>query len=199
MILSILYLSKDDETVFDFIGYSLESSLGDCTVKNFIADNEQDAINIIEFNNINLIVADMNIDSICSFEFYDKLNLDVKFKDIPFVFLSSDEDDQEISILKGLSNFFLKPLNIDQLLETLHNILDNTKLNNTNNLNYSIGYDYEDNSEEIELLEKILEYANNIDDKIDQNDIKSIKELSKKIKDNTNEILSARSEYSNFI
>ena len=199
MILSILYLSEDDETVFDFIGYSLESSLGDATVKNFIADNEKDAINILEFNNINLIVADMNISSIYSFEFYDKLHLDVKFQDIPFVFLSSNEEDQEISILKGLSNFFLKPLDVDQLLETLHNILDNTKSNNTKNLDYSLDYEIEEDTEQTKLLEEILEFTSIIDQKIEQNDIESIKELSQKIKDNTNSLLSTNSEYSNFL
>ena len=198
MILSILYLSEDDETVFDFIGYSLESSLGDCTIKNFVADNEKDAIEILEFNNINLIVADMNIDSIYSFEFYDKLNLDVKFQDIPFVFLSSNEDDQEISILKGISNFFLKPLDVDQLLETLHNILDNTKSNQTNNLDYTIDYDeYNDGdkSERIKLLEDILSLTTIIDDKIEQNDLESIKDLSKKIKEHTNTLLLEPSYY----
>ena len=198
MILSILYLSEDDESVFDFIGYSLESSLGDCTIKNFVADNEKDAIEILEFNNINLIVADMNIDSIYSFEFYDKLNLDVKFQDIPFVFLSSNEDDQEISILKGISNFFLKPLDVDQLLETLHNILDNTKSNQTKNLDYTIDYDeYNDGdkSERIKLLENILSLTTIIDDKIEQNDLESIKDLSKKIKEHTNTLLLEPSYY----
>ncbi len=131
MLLNILYLSEDDETVFDFIGYNLESSLGDCNIKNFVADEEKEAIDIIEFNNINLIVADMNIKSIYSFEFYDKLHADVKFAHIPFVFLSSNEEDQEISILKGLNNFFLKPLDVDQLLETLHNILSQKPSDNS--------------------------------------------------------------------
>ena len=199
MLLNILYLSEDDETVFDFIGYSLESSLGDCSIKNFVADEEKEAIDIIEFNNINLIVADMNIKSIYSFEFYDKLHADVKFTHIPFVFLSSNEEDQEISILKGLSNFFLKPLDVDQLLETLHNILDNTKSNNTKNLDYSLDYEIEEDAEQTKLLEEILEFTSIIDEKIEQNDIEAIKELSQKIKDNTNTILSANSEYSNFL
>ncbi|MEA2018620.1 MAG: hypothetical protein U9N59_09240 [Campylobacterota bacterium] len=190
MVLSILYLSCDDASVFDFIGYSLESSLGDCTIKNFISDNEKDAVDILEFNNINLIVADMNIDSIYSFEFYDKLHLDVKFNDIPFVFLSSNEEDQEISILKGLSNFFLKPLDVDQLLKTLHNILDNTKSNKTQNLDYELDYDdMDDNSEKIELLNQILEDSKTIESKILENETTKIVELSKKIQDNTTQLL----------
>jgi len=197
MLLNILYLSKDDVTVFEFLGYSLESSLDDGTVNSFIADNEKEAIDILEFNNINLIVADMNIDSICSFEFYDKLHLDMKFQDIPFVFLSSNEEDQEISILKGLSNFFLKPLDVDQLLKTLHCILYNTKSNNSQALNYSV--EYEEDSEQTKLLEEILEFTTIIDNKVEQKDIESIKEVSKKIKDNINTILSTNSEYSNFI
>ncbi len=195
MILNILYLSEDDETVFDFIGYSLESSLGDCSIKNFVADEEKDAIKILEFNNINLIVADMNIKSIYSFEFYDKLHADVKFEHIPFVFLSSNEEDQEISILKGLSNFFLKPLDVDQLLETLHNILSQKPSDNSYINNFSEDYNLEENSKDNLLLNEILDYTEQIENEIENNDIESIKILSQKIKDNTNKLLLETSYY----
>ena len=83
---------------------------------------------LFESTKVDLIIADMNINTLESYEFHDKLQQDSKLKHIPFVFLSENEEDQDLAILKGISNFFLKPLDIDNLLKTLHDILKNTSL-----------------------------------------------------------------------
>ena len=159
MQLNILYLSEDEEAIFEFIGYSLEHTLQNISIKSFVADTTEDALKILEYNNINLIVADMNINSISSYEFYDKLNLDVKFSNIPFVFLSSNEEDKEISILKGFSNFLLKPLDVDQLLKTLHDILSKYKTKKSDFSDY-FGDDLEDEEHSYEALLDIMEHSN---------------------------------------
>jgi CheY-like chemotaxis protein len=183
MVLNILYLSEDDEMIFEFLGYSLSESLDGKTIKNFIADNEEDAIEILEFNNINLIVADMNIKSIYSFEFYDKLHADVKFTNIPFVFLSSSLEDQEISILKGVNNFLLKPLDVDNLLATILDVLSKPKEQNSYIDTISEDYFLGDNGLENNSFDEILLLTNEIEKKIELNDIESIKTLNQQIKD----------------
>ena len=195
MKLNILFLTLDDIMVLEFIGYSLEESLKDTSIGILDAHTEKDAIEIIEFQTVDLIIADMNIDTIESYEFYDKLQQDVKYKDIPFVFLSSNEEDQDIAILKGISNFFLKPLNVDQLLESLHNILKNTKSSQQSNnieYTYSISDDRIENEEEIHLT-NIKQSANEIENILNNNDEFSkddIKKFTSSIKSQVDTLLS---------
>ena len=124
MKLNILFLSQDDRMVLEFIGYSIQENLGNVTVGILEAQTEEEAIEVLEFNSVDLIIADMNINSIAAYRFYDRIQYEFfKFSDIPFVFLSSDPEDQEIAMLKGFKNFFLKPLDVELLLQTLENIL----------------------------------------------------------------------------
>ena len=121
--LNILFLSQEDKMVLDMLAYSIEESLHDVSIGVLEASTEDEAMEVLEFNTIDLIIADMNIDSLESYKFYDRLQDLRKFHDIPFVFLSSEVEDQEIAVLKGVQNFFLKPLNIDQLLTRITDIL----------------------------------------------------------------------------
>jgi len=125
--LNILFLSLEDRMVLEMLAYSIEEALNDISVGVLEASSEKEAMEILEFNTIDLIIADMNIDTIESYKFYDRLQKLHRFDKIPFVFLSSEIDDQEIAVLKGVQNFFLKPLNIDQLLERLTSILRDKK------------------------------------------------------------------------
>ena len=131
MKLNLLFLTLDDIMVLEFIGYSLEESLEDVSIGILEASREDDAIEILETEKVHLIIADMNIKTLESYEFYDKLQVSEHYHNIPFVFLSSEEDDYDIAILKGISNFFLKPLDVDLLLERLHDILKDLKSSRT--------------------------------------------------------------------
>ncbi len=165
---NILFLTDNDLSVLDFMVYSLQESLPGISISTFGAKYESEAMAILESEKISLIIADMNIDTIESYEFYDDLQLDDYYKDIPFVFLSSNEEDQEIAFLKGISNFFLKPLNIDDLLDTLRDILKKTALvHSDSNLYLNMIYN---NVEKIDRLldenkdnkEKIRQITDNI-------------------------------------
>lgn len=183
MKLNILFLTQDDRMVLEFMGHTLEDSLQDTTIGIYDASTHEEAINIIQYNTIDLIIADMDIDTIESYEFYDELHADVKFDSIPFVFLSANEENQEIAILKGISNFFLKPLDVEQLLETLHDILSNI---NKNNSYLHIEDEYKGNED----LHDILEYTTSIEDLLDDPSKKEqIQELLNKIKEKTNKLM----------
>jgi len=185
-------LTLDDIMVLEFIGYSLEESLQDTSIGILEARYEKDAMELFESTRVDLIIADMNISTLESYEFYDKLQQDDNLKNIPFVFLSENEEDQDIAILKGISNFFLKPLDVNNLLKRLHDILKNTSLNNTEHqvspdeymISNDIRYVKDPNlqevlniTKEIENLildytednnNKIKELASNIQNKIDK-------------------------------
>lgn len=167
IMLNILFLSNEEKMVLEMLAYSVEESLHDVAIGVLEASTRDEAMEVLEFNNVDLIIADMNIDTIESYKFYDELQELHKFTDIPFVFLSSNEEDQEIAILKGVQNFFLKPLNIDQLLERITEILKIQKKERTacvlaveDDLEHEIHH---------QTLKEILEIAQNIDTLI-QND-----------------------------
>ena len=179
--LNILFLTLHDISVLDFLGYSIEESLPDTVIKTFEASNDLEAMKVLRSNRIDLIIADMNIDTIESYEFYDKLQLTNNYKNIPFIFLSSNEEDQEISLLKGISNFFLKPLNVDQLLNALNKILKDAKI--------SYDFDEKQNSSQTLLLEEIYSNATQIEDLLQINNSKEkIQILTSRIKDNISKL-----------
>lgn len=165
--LNILFLSQEDKMVLDMLAYSVEESLSDVIIGVLEASTEEEAMEVLEFNSVDLIIADMNIDSLASYKFYDELQELHKFHDIPFVFLSSDIEDQEIAVLKGFQNFFLKPLDIDQLLERIADILKTQKKEHE-----SFVLPLEDNFEHTvhqQTLREILNLSQKIDTLI-QND-----------------------------
>ena len=120
---NILFLTLDDIMVLEFIGYSLEESLPNTSIGILDAHYEKDASEILKSTKVDLIVVDMNIETLDTYEFYDKIQNNSKYKEIPFVFLSANKEDQDIAIKKERNNFFLKPLDADQLLKRLHDIL----------------------------------------------------------------------------
>ena len=181
--LNILFLTLNDISVLDFLGYSIEESLPDTVIQTFEASSDLEAMQVLKSHRIDLIIADMNIDTIESYEFYDKLQLTNNYKNIPFIFLSSNEEDQEISLLKGISNFFLKPLNVDQLLNALNRILNEAKI--------SYIEDEKDNSNQKLLLETIYSNVTQIEEllHVDNNKDK-IKILTSQIKANISKLSS---------
>jgi len=120
---NLLFLSLDDIMVLEFIGYSLEESLGDTSIGILEASNKDEAIHMLESQKVDLIISDMDMETLQSFEFYEKIKLDNEYKHIPFVFLSSLEEDQNTAAVKEIEHLFVKPLDVDHLLQTLHTIL----------------------------------------------------------------------------
>jgi len=178
MKLNILFLTINDISVLEFMGYSLEESLPHTSINILEARYDNDAIRILQENRIDLIIADMNIDTLESYEFYDKLQLNPQYKNIPFVFLSDNEEDQEIAFLKGICNFFLKPLNVDQLVNTLHTILKNSK---------SL-HDEDSGFDENDHLEIIFKNANQIEELLESNNKEAIIDLTLNIKEEVKKI-----------
>jgi response regulator RpfG family c-di-GMP phosphodiesterase len=160
---NILFLTIKDLSILDFMAYSLKENLPEISINTFEAKYDDEATVVLNEEKIDLIIADMNIDTLESYEFYDQLQLHNQYKNIPFIFISANEEDQEIALLKGISNFFLKPLNINHLLDTLKNILkDTTIINSNDNLQFKILHN------SAEEIEKLLENYNDNKEQIFQ-------------------------------
>jgi len=190
IMLNILLLSNEEKMVLEMLAFSVEESLHDVSIGILEASTRDDAMEVLEFNSVDLIIADMNIDTIESYKFYDELQALHKFTDIPFVFLSSNLEDQEIAILKGVQNFFLKPLNIDQLLERVTDIL---KIQKREKEAFILPVE-DDFEHEIhhQTLKEILEISQNIDTLI-QNDapLIQIQQENQKIMNHIHQLLTS--------
>jgi DNA-binding response OmpR family regulator len=184
--LNILFLSQEDMMILEMIAYSLQEALEDVEIGVFEAQTQEEAMDILHHNTIDLIIADMNIDSLPSYKFYDHLQELHQFDEIPFVFLSSDPEDQEIAVLKGLQNFFLKPLNVDELLESTGAILKKQSQKHSHDLNF-LSDDVDDELEILDSckikLQNIAQVVSQIDQSIQKNDsLHEIQKLNNKIK-----------------
>jgi response regulator RpfG family c-di-GMP phosphodiesterase len=189
---NILFLTLDDIEVLKFITYSLEESLADTSIVILEAKNDKDAIKLLKTTKINLIITDMNINTIEPYEFHDNLQLTPEYKNIPFIFLSSDEEDGIIVVSKGNSDFFLKPLNINKLIDTLHTILIDSEFDhnfeyssNTKNRNRKSYLEMIDNN--VQQIEELVQ-SNCDENKEKINTLTSnIKELIQKLSSIENE------------
>jgi hypothetical protein len=81
MVLNILFISDDDRFILDMIGFNIESSLQDCNIGIFQAQDEEIILKHLDHDDIHLVVADMNLESLVVYEFYDKLQHDIKYRD----------------------------------------------------------------------------------------------------------------------
>jgi response regulator RpfG family c-di-GMP phosphodiesterase len=168
MIINILFLTSDDDYILDFIKFALEDLLPDTQINLFGAHSEERAYELLQQENISLIIADMDLSTIESYEFYDDLKKK-NYNTIPFVFLSSDIEDQEISMLKGIQNFFLKPLNEKNLIEKINTILNTTPPCSQNNKD--------------KILQEIDELSLNI-----ESHLQEVKRLTALLREKTNSL-----------
>jgi len=180
---NILFLTINDVSVLELMTYTLEESLDGTSIDILDASTDKDAMKILESERIDLIIADMNIDTIESYTFYDNLQLIDKYKEIPFIFLSSDIDDQEIAFLKGINNFFLKPLNADQVLETLKGILNRSEINDL------LEYEHEEHEKtSVEIISINIKKIENLLQEYNQNNHEEIKNAILIIKEQVDEL-----------
>ena len=146
MKINILFISDADSFILEMIGYNIQESLGtDSEVPIFIATTHDEVMKNLDYDDIDLIIADMDIPTLEVYALYDDLQKDARYKNIAFVFTSSQPDDIEIAILKGTDNFFLKPIDVDALLGRLHKI---SKTIRDENMTNSHGYSMEDEDDE---------------------------------------------------
>ena len=148
MQLNILFISDADSFILEMIGFNIQGALDhQCEVPIFIAQTKDEIMHNLDYDDIDLIIADMDIPTVEVYDLYDKLQADARYRDIDFVFMSSNADDIEIALLKGSDNFFLKPLDVDKLLNRLQEIMKNIQ---NNRLELDHGYSLEEEDDPYE-------------------------------------------------
>jgi len=144
---NILYIEDDIATLNSF-----SSTLELIVNKLYTAQNGKEALYIIENNKIDIIISDIEMPQMNGIELIHKLK--EKNIDIPFIFLTAYSNTQYLleAVNNNVSKYLIKPINVEELIETLESIAQ--KIYNKNIINLSNGI-------EIDLVQNIIIDGNN--------------------------------------
>lgn len=73
-----------------------------------------------------LIICDLNMPLMDGYEVLEKVRSSEELIDTPFIFLTgqTDEDHRRDGMIRGADDFVAKPFKLDQLIRTIHSVLD---------------------------------------------------------------------------
>jgi len=93
----------------------------------FTGKNGVEALKLARINKPDLIISDIMMPQMDGFEFCRKLKGNNELKDIPFVFYTAtytEHQDEELALSLGASRFIIKPVEAQQLMIIIHEILE---------------------------------------------------------------------------
>ena len=106
----------------------MKTLLRQCGFRNFIeAENGERAWEFLQRDqDIELIICDWNMPKMTGLEFFKLIRKDTNYKDIPFLMVTAESEEQVISeaVQSGVANYVLKPFNGVTLKEKLKEIDD---------------------------------------------------------------------------
>lgn len=90
------------------------------------ADSADEAIKVLESDNVDLILSDYNMPGMNGYEFLKYVRASPKFKNIPFILLTSEVDQTKMQLTKeaGLDAWIKKPYKLDHFINTLNYCLE---------------------------------------------------------------------------
>ncbi len=94
------------------------------------ANNGQQALELLELQDVDLIVSDANMPGgVSGFNVVSTIRKDPKFKDIPFIFLTARRDKADIvkAVQFGANDYVVKPVKPEVLLSKVANLLAKKK------------------------------------------------------------------------
>ncbi len=113
------------EDEFDFLK-ALQTRLESEGYEVLTAHDGFDGLNIARKDNPDLIILDVMIPKINGFKVCRLLKYDDSYKHIPIVMITArtETEDKRLGEATGCDLFFTKPLNTDQLVESLEKLLN---------------------------------------------------------------------------
>eukprot|EP00871_Galdieria_phlegrea_P000618 jgi/Galph1/1557/GphlegSOOS_G236.1 len=111
---------------------SLKTYLEEHKFEVLLAKNVFEAFNIINKNCPDLIIADLILPETNGYEFIKKLKKDIRFKLIPVILLSCKglTEDRIKAYNIGCNSYLVKPIDLEELLSIINNILTRIKEEN---------------------------------------------------------------------
>jgi CheY-like chemotaxis protein len=123
---SILILVVDDDPAqLELVEHALEP-LG-CQIVT--AENGASALDFIARHRTSLIISDLMMPDMDGSQLFDKLQSDVATEAVPFVCLSSNSDEREVvaALLRGVEDYWMKPIRPSEFRARVHRILRRIK------------------------------------------------------------------------
>lgn len=111
---------------FETMRRIVKSSLKKLGFPNVIeAEDGKIALRKLEKEKIGLIISDWIMPNMTGIEFLKAVRSDDRFKDIPFIMLTTEGKKQDVveAIQAGVSNYIVKPFNPDTLNEKIKKVL----------------------------------------------------------------------------
>ena len=105
---------------------TLQSMIEDLPINIFSASSGTDSLKILLRNKIDLILLDINMPGISGIEVATLIKGTKKTKEIPIIFISGSREknyDNFKKIFPDNTDFFLKPIDYDSLLDRIKQIL----------------------------------------------------------------------------
>jgi CheY-like chemotaxis protein len=83
------------------------------------AANAEEALQLLQANQVDSIVCDLRMPGLNGFEFYRVVRQNPEWQAVPFVYLTGASDDPELRRDVGSSRFLTKPFDPDELVSIL--------------------------------------------------------------------------------
>jgi two-component system, cell cycle sensor histidine kinase and response regulator CckA len=110
----------------------LEDIFNTYNYANVRAINGQDALEKLKENEIGLIISDILMPKMDGFQFCMEVKKDSLYKDIPFIFYTAyyyDPEDKDYALKLGADRYFVKPVDISILMESVNQLFVRHKAN----------------------------------------------------------------------
>ncbi|HLG78755.1 MAG TPA: response regulator [Ktedonobacteraceae bacterium] len=112
----------DDETIGDLIRLVLSE---EAMYDTYLATNPYQALELASTHTFDLFILDYRLTYFDGFTLYDRLHTIDRYRDVPAIMISSSIRQQEKALKKRNLIGIGKPFDMDMLLNTVHNVIDN--------------------------------------------------------------------------
>lgn len=122
------------------------------------ASNGEEALKLLKKNSYDLIISDILMPKLNGFEFCELVKADSKTKDIPFIFYTAtymDNESKKYGLSIGADRYLLKPLEPQQLLNTIADVFEEFKTKLDNPSDNLIFYTSDIKDKDLHLLEQM--------------------------------------------
>ncbi len=127
-----LLLVEDDLYSAETLKFALEAKGHDVT----LATNGRDALDMVNDDMPQLIILDVMMPKMDGYHFCRLIKFNAKYKHIPVIIVSSkiQDADRELGLACGANEYITKPYDLNILINTVENSLDNLveEVNNAN-------------------------------------------------------------------
>ncbi len=116
---------EDEKNLGETLSYMI-------AVNNFcpvIAETGQQALAVLETEDIHFILCDINLPDISGYEILEEIKRNSRLQHIPFVFLTAygDDADRKMGLELGADNYLVKPFSTKELIKVIQSYLMSVK------------------------------------------------------------------------